>query len=257
MNKLEKWEIALQKFLKNWENKKEVVGALVCGSYVTGNPSKHSDIDLQIILDSKTTWRERGDRIVDGILISYFANPVYKHKFYNEEDYKTRRIVNAHMFSTGRVLFDKTGDLKQIIKESKKYLTKKYSKQKKFQIELAKYNLWDTRDNLEEVFESGSEDFFFVFYNNLNEVFETYAKFLQFTFVPVHKLRRFLVNEKDKKKYHVSNFPDQKFVKMFVSLLNIQDKSKMMKAYFTLTDHVFKKMGGFNVNGWKLKSPAK
>lgn len=54
-------------------------------------------------------------------------------------------------------------------------------------------------DNLEEVFESDSEEFFFVFYNDLNDLFETYAKFLQFDSLPVHKLRRFLVNEKTRK----------------------------------------------------------
>lgn len=257
MKKMEKWEIALQTFLKKWQNKKEVVGALVCGSYITGNPSRHSDIDIQIILDSKTSWRERGDEIIDGVLVSYFANPARTHRYYSEEDYKSRRIINAHMFCTGKILFDKTGELKQIIKDSKKYLAKKYPKQNKFQIESAKHAMWDTRDNLEEVFESGSEDFFFVFYNNLNEVFETYAKFLQFTSIPANKLKRFLVNERDKKKYHVANFPDQDFVKMLIRAFNMKDKTKMMKEYHALTNHVFKKMGGFSIDGWKLRSPAK
>ena len=82
------WEIALQKFLKKWDNRKNVIGALVCGSYVTGNPSKHSDIDVHIILDSKTSWRERGNEIIDGFLIEYFANPIKNHYKYAEEGYK-------------------------------------------------------------------------------------------------------------------------------------------------------------------------
>ena len=53
MRKQDKWKVALEKFLKKWENKKEVIWILVCGSYVTGNPSKHSDIDIHILLDSK------------------------------------------------------------------------------------------------------------------------------------------------------------------------------------------------------------
>lgn len=28
-----KWKIALETFLKEWQDKEEVVGALVCGSY--------------------------------------------------------------------------------------------------------------------------------------------------------------------------------------------------------------------------------
>ena len=161
------------------------------------------------------------------------------------------------MFCTGKLLFDKTGELKQLVKDSRKYLVKKYPKQNKIQVELAKYHIWDMFDNLEEVFEAEGKEFFFVFYNNLNELFEIYAKFLQFDSIPVYKLRRFLVDEKNKKKYHVSNFPDEKFVKMFIKAINIKDKSKMMKEYQKLTNHVLDKMGGFNIDGWKIKSPAK
>lgn len=51
---MQNWETALKKFLKSWKNKKEVVGALVCGSFVVGNPTKHSDIDLHIVLKDGT-----------------------------------------------------------------------------------------------------------------------------------------------------------------------------------------------------------
>lgn len=257
MIKIKKWEVALQKFIKKWENKKEVIGAIVCGSYITGNPSKHSDIDIHIILKPETPWRERGNEIIDGVLIEYFANPAKKHYQYAEEDYKQRRRINAHMFCTGKVLFDKTGELKKLIKDSRKYLFKKYPKLNKIQIELAKYHLWDMLDNLEEVFETDSGEFFFVLYNYLNQLFEIYAKFLQFDSLPVHKLRKFLVNEKDKKKYHISDFPDKKFVKMYVNAINIKNKSKIMKEYQNLTKYVLEKMGGFNIDGWKIKSPAK
>jgi len=240
---MEKWEIALQNFLKKWK-RKEVIGAIVCGSYITGNPSKHSDIDIHILLDSKTSWRERGSEIINGILIEYFANPVKKHYEYAEEDYKQRRRTNAHMFCTGKVLFDNTGELKQLIKDSRKYLVKKYPKQNKILVELAKHHIWDMLDNLEEVFEADGKDFFFVFYNDLNDLFETYAKFLQFDSISVHKLRRFLVDEKDKKKYHISNFPDEEFVKMYVNTINLKDKSKMLKEYQKLTNHILDKMGG-------------
>jgi len=121
---------------------------------------------------------------------------------------------------------------------------------------LAKYGIWDLCDNLEEVFEANGEEFFFVFYVHLKELFEIYANFLQFDSIPVHKIKRFLTDEKDKKKYNVSNFPDQEFVKMYVNAINIKDKSEMMKEYKMLTNHILEKMGGFNIDGWKIKSPA-
>lgn len=254
---MEKWEIALQKFIKKWENKKEVIGALVCGSYITGNPGKHSDIDVQIILDSNVSWRERGNEIIDGILIEYFVNPLPKCYKYFEQDYSQRRRITSHMFCTGKVLFDKTGELKKLIKDSRKYLVKEYPPQNKIQIEIAKYHLWDMVDNLEEVFEAGFEDFFFVFYTDLNKLFETYAQFLRFDSLPNDKLRRFLLNERDKKKYKIKDFPDKNFVRMYVRAFNLKEKSKMMREYALLTNYVLNKMGGFKVNGWKIRSPAK
>ncbi len=129
---MKNWEIALQKFLKKWENKKEVIGAIVCGSYITGNPSKHSDIDLHILLDSDTSWRERGNQIIDGILIEYFVNPIRKHYEYLEDDYKQRSRVNAHMLCTGKVLFDKTGELKKLIQMRESILSKNILSKTKF-----------------------------------------------------------------------------------------------------------------------------
>ena len=199
MKKQENWEIVLQKFIKQRENKKEVIGALVCGSYITGNPSNHSDIDIHFLLDEKTSWRERGNEVIDGILIEYFANTTKRHHQYLEDDFNSRRRINAHMFCTGKVLFDKTGELEELIQYSKKYLKKKNPKQNMTQIEIAKYHIWDMCDNLVEVFDSKSEEFSFVFFNCLKDLFESYAKFLQFDSIPIHKLRLFLINEKDKK----------------------------------------------------------
>ena len=44
------WEEKLSKFLDDFAYKDDVVGVLVCGSYITGNPSNHSDLDVHIIL---------------------------------------------------------------------------------------------------------------------------------------------------------------------------------------------------------------
>ena len=72
---MEPWERALTVFLEEWKNREDVIGAIVCGSYVTGNPSLHSDIDVHIILSDKVNWRTRGNVVVNNYLIEYFVNP--------------------------------------------------------------------------------------------------------------------------------------------------------------------------------------
>lgn len=250
------WEIALDKFVEKWKRKKEVVGMVVCGSYITGNPSKHSDIDLQILFDKKVKWRERGNEIIDGVLIEYFANPLPQNLKYFENDYSKRKKINIHMFLTGRVLFDKNGDIKTIIKKAREWDKKKFVKMGKIPFELTKYSIWDMKDNLEEVYDCDSGEFYFVYYNYLNELFKDYCNSLRYIDIPANKLRRFLVNDSDKKKYNVPDFPDKNFLEIFIKAISIKDKTEMMAEYTKITNYVLNKMGGFDIDGWKLRSKA-
>ena len=43
--RMQKWEKALDKFLQRYINKPWFEGAVLCGSYSTGNQNKFSDID--------------------------------------------------------------------------------------------------------------------------------------------------------------------------------------------------------------------
>lgn len=253
---MEDWEKALSKFILKWKNKKEVVGALVCGSFITGNPTKHSDIDLQILLDDSCNWRQRGNEIVDGFLIEYFVNPLSQNLKYFEDDYNLNKKENIHMFKTGKVLFDRNGDVKKIINEAKKWDKKKFKKQNRISIELSKYALWDMQDNLEEVSEYKKEDFYYVFYKFLDNVLFHYSNYLGFVNIPVYKVRRFLMDKKDKEKYQINDFPDKKFVRLFIKCMNLNKKEEMLNQYKILNQYILEKMGGFNINGWKIpKSP--
>lgn len=247
---------ALDTFVTLRKKRKDVIGIIVCGSYITGSPTKQSDIDVHILLSKKTSWRERGNIIIDGVLIEYFANPVAQHYVYATEDYAQRQRHNAHMFITGKLLFDKTGEVKQLIKDMKKMMTKKYAPQTATAIELAKYHLRDMADNLAELDAVKAADFTFVLHNNLSTLLDTYGAFLQFDALPIHKIRRLLVEKSDKKKYHIRDFPDKAFVTLFIKTITTTDKpKKMLQSYERLTHHVLEKMWGFSIDGWSLKSP--
>ena len=250
-----KWEIALDKFVKKWANRKDVIGIIVCGSYITGNPTKHSDIDIRIILDEGVTWRERGNEVIDGILIEYFANPPEQEFYYLKKSHASRAALDAHMFLTGKVILDRKGIVKKLIKKAKEYQNKPYSAMKPSSCERVKYTLWDLYDNLEEVLEAKTQEFYFVYYNDLNELLEIYLEYLSYVKIRPHKVFRFLTSEKDKKKYLLKDFPDKVFVKMFVSALKLKNKNQMLKEYKKLNQYVLSKMGGFNIDGWKFRSP--
>lgn len=253
---MEKWEIALEKFLKDWKENKEVTGVIVCGSYITGNPSKHSDIDLHIILKRGCNWRERGNKIINGILIEYFANPPEQVDKYMLNDYKNRRQMDAHMFATGKIVLDKEDEVKKLKETAKQYLNKGYGEMPNFKIELNKYHLFDMYDNLEEVYDRKAPDFQFVYYNFLNKVFEIYSEFLKFVKIGENKTYRFLTEKKDQKKYLISEFPDKEFKKIIIRAIDERKDKNKLVLFKKLTKHVQNKMGGFNIDGWKLRSPV-
>ena len=251
---MEKWEIALDKFVQKWKKKKYVVGIIVCWSYITWNPSKHSDIDIQILLDKNIAWRKRWNEYIDWVLIEYFANPLSQNLKYFEDDYRWRRKVNVHMFTTWKIVFDKNWDIKKLIKKAEEWNKKKYKKIDKIFLEISKYSLWDMQDNLEEVFESDWNEFYMVYYVHLEKIFECYTTYLRYDKMPVHKIRRFLTSKKDIRKYNVDIFPDLYFLEMYVKAIDLKDKNKMINEYQKLTKYILEKMGWFNIDWWKIKT---
>ncbi|VVB79875.1 Nucleotidyltransferase domain protein [uncultured archaeon] len=250
------WEIALEKFLKPWRENKDVSGITVCGSYVTGNSTKHSDVDIQIILKRGCKWRERGNKIVEGILMEYFANPPEQIEGYLKSDYKKRRILEAHMLSTGKILLDKDGEIKKLKSLAGQYLKKSFEEIPGFKIEFSKYHFFDMLDNLEEVYHRNTSDFDFVYYNFLNTLFDSYCEFLAYSYITENKVLRFLTDEKDKIKYKVKDFPDKVFAGMFIKAIKEKNKKKKLDLFSKLVKHVQNKMGGFNIDGWKMRSPV-
>lgn len=60
-----------------------------------------------------------------------------------ENDFPKRRKIDVHMFLSGKIIFDKTGDITKIIQKAKEYKNKKFPKPKEYQIQLSRYSLWD------------------------------------------------------------------------------------------------------------------
>lgn len=251
---MEKWEIATEKFIAEWKKKKEVVGILACGSYVTGNPSAHSDIDIPIILSDKVDWRERGNKIVDGFLIEYFANPLKQIRKEFEENYNDNRQVTAHLLATGKVLYDKDGTVKKLRKEAKAWLNKKLKRSGRIEIEFAKYCIWDECDNLQSIYKRKSPSFEFTYYGFLGRILHNYSKFVGHAMSSRYNTFEFLTDRKTQKKYLSKEFPDRRFVKLFATAMGEHNRDQMMKNAEELKNYVLDKMGGFNVDEWKVRT---
>jgi predicted nucleotidyltransferase len=248
------WMKALDKFLEEWKYRDEVVGVLVCGSYVTGSPSKHSDIDTHIILRDGTDWRERGNKVVDGFLVEYFANPRKQIEKYFEEDYKDGSQMAIIQFITGEIIFD-DGTIVELRELAKKWYDKKFEKLPEFKVELNKYGFWDSRDNLQDAYDKKTSDFMFTYSCSLDFLITTYCKYLGYPVIKYHQAYKIFTDAETRNKYLLPDFPDKEFGDMCAKSLTATDPDDAMEYYEKLVDHLFKKLGGFDIRDWKLRSP--
>ncbi len=51
---MNKWELAIEKFLDKYKSEDYFLGAILTGSYATGNNNENSDIDIYIVTTDDT-----------------------------------------------------------------------------------------------------------------------------------------------------------------------------------------------------------
>lgn len=188
--------------------------------------------------------------VVDGFLIEYFANPLHCLKEYMENNHKERKRTDARMFVIGKILFDKNGEVEELRQTARKQMKRKFESLTKFKLELTKYFLWDGMDNLKDLFSQESPNLNFAYYLFLNEIIKTYATFLRVEVAVSAKIYKFFTDNKFRNKYKIEKFPDGVFVKKTIDCM----KKIELENIQELNDYVLKKMGGFEIDGWKMRS---
>ena len=248
-----KWEEKLNKFIDSFEYIDDVVGILVCGSYITGNPTKHSDLDVHLLLNDKVKYRVRGNKIVDGLLIEYFANPKSQIKKYFKEDYKNVRPMSHTQFITGKIIMDKTGDLKKLKEEAKKMLKKNYEDINTSISDIDKYTMWDMLDDLKDIYETKREDFDFIYYCNLDRLLGIYMKHIKYPYNKKTILGN-IISDTVRKKYLLKELPDYEIQELIEYCITVKSKESKMRCYKKLTEKIFDLVGGFSIDNFKYKS---
>src|SRR5512144_854136 len=156
------WRAALARFLDEVPFRRRIVGTLVCGSFVTGDPGPRSDVDVHLVLDPATRWRERGDRVIDGVVVEYFANPPAQIRAYFREDHADGRRAAATQFATGRVLDDPRGHVRRLVAEARRWHRRPFARVGRPWVALQKHALLHGLDDLEDARARGDPDLGYV-----------------------------------------------------------------------------------------------
>ncbi len=245
-------EIKIKKFLDNYAHILDVVGVLACGSYITGHPNKHSDLDLQLVLDSKCDYKEQGTRVVDGVIIDYHANTRRQNLAYFERDYNSICPIGQIMYSTGEIYFDKTGEVKWLKEEARKQLAMNYTDIVTEPNQLEIYSIWNDLDDLQAVLEEGRADFDFLYYNKLNNLLFCLYKKMKITF-SLKTAYGQLVSDIIRKKYLLEEIENKELRTLISVSIAESNKIKRFEAYTRICNYILNEYN-FKIDGFTFKS---
>lgn len=131
---------AWESYLDQIRDNQLVIGVILSGSVVHGEPDPNSDLDIFVVLDDAADYRERGNLMIDGIEVEYFMNPVKQIRSYFHQESSPH---TAHILANGRVLLDCSPEIATLIEEAKDILTEGPPPVNKIQVELLRYALDD------------------------------------------------------------------------------------------------------------------
>jgi hypothetical protein len=248
------WEAALEEFLEPWLGSEEVEGVVATGSRVFGTATPRSDVDVHIVLADGTDWRERGNRVVRGFLIEYFANPVAQIQKYMEEDHLEGKRTDARMLALGRIVFDRRGAVNDLRSDAKRRFEEPFPEMGRDEVELAKYGLWDQLDGLHDLWEARSPGFRYTADLALAHLVEVLARFHQVEAPPPTRLHPFLTDARFRERYGLPELPAPDLVEGLRSALEDEDGEHLLGTIARLTSQVLDAMGGFDIDGWRLRS---
>lgn len=248
---MQKWEKALDKFMQRYINKPWFEGAVLCGSYASGNQNKFSDIDVAIIASNDIGWQEKSNCYIDGFLMEYTINPIYKNQEYMKSGFENNAMINQNMFAYGKILYDKNGEIKKLRQQSLRELKKPFKPKSKYTNDFMKYHLWDMYDELKSLHTDGYHTDL-MYWTLVNNLITAYANFNRLWQLPKAKIEKFLTNPEFAKRYHAQRLPDKKFTNLLMAVFNAKQHEKM-PAIDKLYNYVMKSGGGFDIGQFRGK----
>lgn len=248
---MQKWEKALNKFLQRYINKPWFEGAVLCGSYSTGNQNKFSDIDVAIVGKNDMGFQEKSNCYVDGFLMEYTINPVYKVQEFMKSGLERHRLIDQNMYAHGIVLYDKNGVVKKLRQQAVRDLKKKIKPFSKYSNDFRKYHLWDKHDELHSLKSDGYHTDL-IYWTLLESLIEAYYDFNCLPHVSWAKLEKILTNKDFAKRYHIDKLPDKRFTALLLNCFNAKQKDKIT-AIDKLYNYVMKSGGGFDIGQFRGK----
>ena len=250
---MENWRKAAEKFLSQYINEDYFIGAILTGSYATGNNHRDSDIDLFIITKDSADWRERGNRLVDGFMIEYFINPVRQIVSELDTGFDYNNIATTLMFAGSEILYDTDGTVKSLVDRAKADLDKDIKPVSAYSWNMNCYNVWHSFYELTAKYNSQRDiDFSYNIY--LNNITRAYLQNKRLPLLPVHKIEKILTDENYVRRYNLKKLPEKQFSDKLLACFNAKEYSVKYQRAKELYDYFMAQHQEFDINNFSFRS---
>jgi hypothetical protein len=240
------WREKVLSFLESFPSKSSLCGAIAFGSYVTGNPSKYSDIDLHLVLENSLTWAGRGKTITSGTSIDYAVSSPDRIRSLYEEDFRANRRHRAVQFSTGQIIFDEAGIVEELKREANLWLTRPFAKPDEQQQYFDRCIIWDNFEKVRKCFELQASDFELILFHSLSHLVEVYFRACGLPIVDLCLLTPLMSDDQTKEKYLFKDYIVEGFSKRFLNVINTSERHDRYHWYSELVDFTIDEMGGYD-----------
>ncbi len=251
---MEKWKQAARKFLDGCNFFEDIEVVFLTGSYVVGNADEYSDVDLYIILKEDVDWRERGNIMINGYLIEYFANPWRAVEAYIDRSHKQCGIAECKMITTGIILLDKHDLAKDYVNYCVDKMVEEFPKMEDFNIKMEHYRMWDHIDEMTRCFSEKSKDFTFQYYQFVMDTFKFYSRYLCAPIPGESHIYKWLTDKNYHENFGLPKYPDPIMLDLMMSMFESEQEEVMMNQALKLRDYVLNHTPDFNINNFVLRS---
>ena len=251
---MEKWEKAVEEFLKKYENEEFFEGALICGSYVAGNNDEFSDIDIHIVLKRNNSWRERGNVVVNGFLIEYFANPVNQYEKEMDEEVDSGGNHTTSMFAKGIAVRDRTGLVASLKEKALRNANNKVKEISDFKLKCYQYSSWSRYDELVSSYKHNRDSFCVLYYELYKVLVDFLTDIRRIRPVTLAKMDKLIDSDKFRENYGINEFFNKEDSNIIRECMIYEDKDKMFDKITKFYKYVLDLSGGFDIEKFVLRS---
>ncbi|MEO1448539.1 MAG: hypothetical protein AAFV07_03370 [Bacteroidota bacterium] len=134
-----------QAYAEELKERPDVLGVILAGSWLDGQPDPNADIDIPVILAPETGTRQRGNTWREGIEIEFLENPPQQIRAYFRQEASPH---TAHMLAHGQLVWHRDPVVPELIAEAKAIWTAGPPPLSDFARKMMRYRIDDLRKDL-------------------------------------------------------------------------------------------------------------